>query len=377
MPSDPRQSDAAGSGGPRVVLQCLGDIALNGLYCDPQNHAAVRDNLAATAQALGPCDLRVGNWESPLWGAGGMNLLKRPRLCTTREAARCILPLGLDVALLATNHTYDCLAAGYANTVAFLDEHAIGHLGAGWSAAEAAEPLRLERRGVRVGLLNYIGEETHPNLPPDAEVALNWLSEERAVADVARLRPEVDVLLVFCHWGDPEGVRYPAVWQRRLARRLIEAGATAVIGGHSHCLQGDEPWGDGHIFYSLGDVLFSPVSAGEGRVGRGCDRLSHDVGVPTISASRAGVAEVRWTFFRRDPDRLTLRPDPDPRRARARRRLSAALRLSDRKLERRFRRDARWCMPLRGFVDRAGGLGPALLSLRPRHLLSLLRAGDG
>ena len=60
-----------------------------------------------------PFDLRIGNWESPIWGGGGVNVLKSPRVYTTEQAAECALSLKINVALLANNHAYDCLEDGF------------------------------------------------------------------------------------------------------------------------------------------------------------------------------------------------------------------------------------------------------------------------
>jgi len=77
--------------GDSLGIQLFGDLSLDGLYCDPQHHAAVAENMREIANRLGPCDLRVANWESPLWGDGGVNPLRSPRLATTEAAARCVL----------------------------------------------------------------------------------------------------------------------------------------------------------------------------------------------------------------------------------------------------------------------------------------------
>src|SRR5438105_7266873 len=103
-----------------VRIQWLGDISLNGPFCDPQHAAALRQNVQSVAIGLGPCDVRIANWESPLWGDNGVNELKAPRLATLPHAAKAIEPLELDVALLANNHVYDCLERGFENTVSLL-----------------------------------------------------------------------------------------------------------------------------------------------------------------------------------------------------------------------------------------------------------------
>jgi len=325
--NEPRSAPSTG-GDRKVRIQFLGDISLNGSYCDPQHHAAISENMAEVARQLGPCDLRIGNFESPLWGDGGVNELKYPRLNTTEGAAGCILPLGLDVALLATNHTYDCREAGFRNTVSFLEQNNIAWLGAGKTPAEAAKPLILERRGLKIGLLNYVGRETNPNLPEGAGVALNWLEEARASSEVGELRSEVDVVLVHLHWGEVELVRYPTVSQRSLARRLIESGASIVVGGHAHCLQCDEQWLHGHAFYCMGNFLFGETSVSPGQAGSAWPELARAVGVSECVVSCGGAESSRWHFFRGDGMRLLS--DNTRKRKRAQNRISKVMAQSDR-----------------------------------------------
>ncbi|HUU41247.1 MAG TPA: CapA family protein, partial [Desulfatiglandales bacterium] len=236
----------------KALLQFLGDISLNGSFCDPSCQRVLTRDVNELAGRLGRCHLRIGNWESPLWGDGGVNVMKQPRLFTTEDAAKSILSLGLDVALLANNHIYDCLEKGFENTLQFLDSNGIHYLGAGINKTKASEPLVLTQNGWRFGLLNYVGLETNPSIPAGAGVFLNIIKEERLLAEVASLATQVDIVVLNLHWG-MELVKYPSLEQRRLARRAIEAGARIVACHHSHCLQGHESWRDGHIFYSLGN----------------------------------------------------------------------------------------------------------------------------
>ena len=115
-------------------------ISLNGPFCDPQHAAALRENLQSSGRA-GPCDLRIANWESPLWGERPNEREKVPRLATLPDAAKVVRPLGLDVVLLANNHVYDCLKPGFENTIALLQNMGTATLGAGRSELEAAQPL--------------------------------------------------------------------------------------------------------------------------------------------------------------------------------------------------------------------------------------------
>ena len=365
MPEEPKPI-AMPSASQSLQVQLLGDISLDNLYCNPQSHNALSQNMRQIAHVLGACDIRVANWESPLWGDGCVNSLKCPRLATTRAAAEAIAPLNLDVAILANNHAFDCREAGFQATTDFLDSHGIAWIGAGQTPQAAARPLILERKPLSLGLLAYVGSETNPNVPSDARVFLNELIPSRVLADVAQLRARVDHVLVFLHWGAEEGVRYPSVEQRRIGRALADAGATLVIGSHAHHLQGDEQRNSGHIFYSLGNFLFSPRGGDEGKIGDLRDRKWRSVGVPCCTLGASGVQSVQWSFFRQCDNELLLRPDNTSRRHRAQNRLSVALRMSDACLGMRYRIDCRLAA-FAYYVYRCGGVLPAMLSLRQKQ----------
>ena len=319
-----------------VIIQWLGDISLNGPFCDPQHAAALGENLRSVAAELGPCDLRIANWESPLWGDGRVNERKVPRLATLAQTAKAIQPLGLDVVLLANNHAYDCLEAGFENTLALLREMGAATLGAGRSEQEAAQPLVLERRGRRLGLLNYVGYETHPNLPPGARVFLNWFEEEQALSETSTLRGKTDAVLVHLHWGD-EFIRIPSIEQRRVARKLVEAGAMVVVGCHAHVLQGHETWASGYIFHGMGNFLFWPPQSPLKQSGP-WPRFVREVGVAGCRLAGGKVCDAALRHLVQDG--LALRWDETPRRKRLERKLSRSLRLADRSFARARRFDA-------------------------------------
>lgn len=349
-----------------VILQFVGDVSLNGLFCDPQYQVALRENMTELAIYLAQCHLRIGNWESPLWGDGGVNILKQPRLCTTLDAAKCILPFGLDVALLGNNHVYDCLEKGFENTVQFFKDNNISYLGAGTSKAEAAKPLIVTRKGLRLGLLNYVGAETNPSIATNAGVFLNMIDKDRLFTEVANLGTEVDIVVVNLHCGT-ELVRYPSPERRCLARRIVEAGAKVVSFHHSHVFQGHERWKEGHIFYSLGNFLFGGL---KGRESQQWSKLSRRTAVATCVVSNTGVEHVHLTYLCQRG--FILQQDKADSRKKNQTRLNQRLKLTDSKYKRLYQRELplQWLVfsPFR-FISTSGGLIKALRRIRWQHVV--------
>ena len=114
----------------------------------------------------------------------------------------------------------------------------------------------VERKGVRIAFLGY--NEFQPrNFEADHDRAgIAWSEDEQVVRDIATARTQwrADVVIPIMHWGWEEAKANPR--QRALARRMIDAGADAVIGGHPHQVQDTDVYKGKPIFYSLGNFVF-------------------------------------------------------------------------------------------------------------------------
>jgi poly-gamma-glutamate synthesis protein (capsule biosynthesis protein) len=73
---------------------------------------------------------------------------------------------------------------------------------------------------------------------------------------VDEAKKEADLVVVYIHWGI-EGVTYLEDYQMEVGKGLVDHGADAVIGDHTHCLQGIEFYKDKPIIYSLGNFFFN------------------------------------------------------------------------------------------------------------------------
>jgi poly-gamma-glutamate synthesis protein (capsule biosynthesis protein) len=84
---------------------------------------------------------------------------------------------------------------------------------------------------------------------------LNRHDLARVLDEVQRLERRVDVVVVMPHWGTQyTHAVEPA--QRLVGRRLVDAGADLVIGGHPHWVQPVERYRGAVIAYSLGNFVF-------------------------------------------------------------------------------------------------------------------------
>jgi poly-gamma-glutamate synthesis protein (capsule biosynthesis protein) len=328
----------------------------------------LKQNIKEIEGELEHCDIRIGNWESPLWGDGGMDMKKEPRLCTTLNAAKSFLSLKIDVALLANNHIYDCLEEGYRETINFFKVNGIKYLGAGLNEFEAQKPLIIDINDTKLGLLNYVGPETHPNNLKDVGLYINLLDKNRMIKEIKELTDLVDIVVVNLHWGQ-ELVRYPSIDQRSLARHAIESGAKVVACHHSHCLQGHEKYKEGHIFYSLGNFIFGGL---KGREMCHWSEISRRSAAATCVVSKARVEDVTMQYFYQNG--FTLVPDRSPKCEKIQQNLNMKLKMNDRKYNWVYYKELYFQWVLLSsfrFIRSSGGLINAIRRFRWKHLVAL------
>lgn len=229
----------------------VGDIMLDG----GPGHAITsgRDPFAACSQLLANADYSVGNLECVL-GTGGERMLKPYSFRAAPDSPR-FLKKHFSAVSLANNHSGDFGPAGLVEQMRILAEAGIPAFGAGRTLAEARQPLVLDRHGFKVALLGFNGFRALTTAATADRAGSAPLEEEQVLEDIRTARKRADAVVPFVHWG-PENTPQPRPAQARLARKMIDAGAAAVIGGHPHVTQTVEMFRGVPIVYSLGNFVF-------------------------------------------------------------------------------------------------------------------------
>jgi len=144
---------------------------------------------------------------------------------------------GVDVVSTANNHALDREPAGVDATIAALDRAGLPHTGTRTRGTAAPWHALTRARGLTIAWLACTFS-TNQIPDPDAQVLGCFRPAGALEREVAALAadPTIDAVIVTPHWGR-EYTPEPDRAQRKLARRLAEAGATAVIGSHPHVLQ--------------------------------------------------------------------------------------------------------------------------------------------
>jgi hypothetical protein len=162
-----------------------------------------------------------------------------------------------SLAVTASNHVTDFGEAGVAATLQALDQHGIRHVGAGLHRQQAEIPAVIEIANRRLIVLSFA--ETEPRVGAFAatvtRAGVRPLVEEESLHAIEQAKKQADWVWVVLHWGT-EFVRFPDADQRQLARRMMAAGASLVVGSHVHVPLGYEDLATGPVFYGLGNFVF-------------------------------------------------------------------------------------------------------------------------
>jgi poly-gamma-glutamate capsule biosynthesis protein CapA/YwtB (metallophosphatase superfamily) len=205
------------------------------------------------APLLQSADIAFVNLESPFSDRGavvehGMIFKAEPEMIAALELA------GVDVVSSANNHARDQGSHGVEFTLDWLERHQIAVAGTGSSAQAAHAGVVLERNGVRFGFLAYTYDQSNGN-HTDTDERVAVMDVARMREDVAKLAARADAIIVSMHAGTEYSPRANAQ-QVAFAHVAVDAGACVVVGHHPHVTQPWERYGQGVIFYSLGNLVF-------------------------------------------------------------------------------------------------------------------------
>jgi len=245
-----------------VCLATVGDLLPAGPP-DATLGPRTERRFAEARELLAGADVALANLECTL-GGDGWRVATEPRVVTAPAGIRAIAAAGFNVLSLANNHMFDAGPAGFRQLRDLLGELGVSAFGAGADLAEAARPAVVERKGIRLAFLAAADQRSGagPFASPGRAGVAPWDVEVLA-RQIRELVAHVHHVIVCPHWGE-ERLVLPAPGQVAEARRLIDAGASLVIGHHPHVVQGMERHGRGAIAYSLGNFVAGHVGFSDG-----------------------------------------------------------------------------------------------------------------
>lgn len=209
-------------------------------------------------EEIGKADIAIGNLEVTL---GGKPYKGYPTFSAPDEYLYAMKDAGFDVLITANNHCLDTGKKGLERTVLMLDSLKIPHAGTyvNREKRERTYPLRLEKNGFVIALLNYTYGTN--GIEVQAPNIVNYIDKKVISEDIQKakeMRP--DAIIACIHWGI-EYKSLPNKEQKQLADWLLSKGVTHIIGGHPHVLQPMELRASPHsldknvVVYSLGNFI--------------------------------------------------------------------------------------------------------------------------
>ncbi len=235
-----------------VTLALVGDLMFSHRVREAQANATDPAlPLREVAPLLSACDLRIGNFETPISLDRRVVPGARPDYFALPVAADAVAAAGFDLVTLANNHVLDFGCEGVERTVRELDRVGVAWCGLeGERIGDRVEARLLAPDGSAVAVLAYCGMRNvavagRPvrTVPPDLD---------RVRRDIGRAREAGCAVVVLIHEG---GGPWPSPDLERAARGAVAAGASVVAVHHAHVLGGIERAGDGLIAWGLGNFL--------------------------------------------------------------------------------------------------------------------------
>jgi poly-gamma-glutamate synthesis protein (capsule biosynthesis protein) len=265
-----------------MSLVIIGDIQVHARRVDPTTA------FVNVRQTLQQADLVYANLEGVLVPSGGPDGDIPDKKGWTNPGpggAKALESANIDVVGLANNVAYG--RANILQTKRLLEERGIATVGAGANLAEAHRPVIVERKGVKVGFLQYtarwyredeqLATATEPGVARMTSrdgITIDAVDLARLQDDVRKLRPLADVVVVSHHNRDgatpvqfgpaparapnaprPDRTR-PEEYQKQFARTALESGADLVFGHGTHYVQGVDLYKGKPILYAIGHSAF-------------------------------------------------------------------------------------------------------------------------
>jgi poly-gamma-glutamate capsule biosynthesis protein CapA/YwtB (metallophosphatase superfamily) len=197
----------------------------------------------------------------------------------------CLQSMGVNLLATANNHVGDLGEAGILALLKECDARQICHAGVGRDAQSAALPAHAGRIAHVCFASKIPDASAAMDDPPRAGVNALAMADverrilhrrdlERVVRSIGLARsgsgrdsPPADVVIAYHHnhyWEKDAPVNVAGSfgsWKRRLAHRLIDAGASVYVAHGDPRLQGIEMYNGCPIFYCLGNFLFQTKTA--------------------------------------------------------------------------------------------------------------------
>jgi poly-gamma-glutamate capsule biosynthesis protein CapA/YwtB (metallophosphatase superfamily) len=266
-------------GSQAVEMLIIGDIQVHSRRADPTTA------FNRMRETLTKADLVYANLEGLLVKSVGtkIDIPDKPEWTHPGpDGVKALKPANITIVGVANN-----VASGrdsILKSLAALDANGIRHAGAGRNIDEAHKPAIVERKGVKIGFLQYTARwyQSKDMIATASEAGVARIASvdgitidpedlDRLRTDVKKLRPLVDIVVVSHHnrdgstpvqFGDVKGTAASRdrskteEYQKQFAHVALDTGADFVFGHGTHTVQGVEMYKGKPILYAIGHSNF-------------------------------------------------------------------------------------------------------------------------
>lgn len=166
--------------------------------------------------------------------------------------------LDINVVTLANNHAFDLGLSGMENTIRQLNDMNIKYCGAGYNIFEAKRPAVIEHKGRSIAFIGCMIDEPSPVIfhkATEMDYGVYQVGIEELERDIKKAKQQYNYVFVLPHWGK-EHSYIPPSYCKDYAKRMVDAGADAVIGSHPHVINPVVKYKGKYVYFSLGNFLF-------------------------------------------------------------------------------------------------------------------------
>lgn len=195
--------------------------------------------------------------------------------CSNTKYIETLKKSGVDIVELTGNHNNDYGARYSASSIEMFKKLGWDYFGGGLNSEDAQKILYKEVNGTKIAFVGYNYYDAMLNnwgpLAKEDSSGANPYSEVKLKRDVKEAKENADIVIVTFQFQEcysyPDGdVIFPICYkplnlpdQKGVFRKAIDLGANIVVGTQAHQPQTFELYGDGVIFYGLGNLYFDQI----------------------------------------------------------------------------------------------------------------------
>lgn len=193
------------------------------------------------------------------------------RFCSRPEYIKVLEDSGVDIVELTGNHNNDYGSIYSAETIEKYKSLGMRYFGGGLDEVDASKILYEEVKGTKIAFVGYNYYDTIYRslaLAGEERSGANYYSDEKVKSDIEEAKKNASIVIVTfqfqeCYSYPDSDVIYPICYkplsnpdQRDVFRKAIDYGANIVVGTQAHQPQTYELYGNGVIYYGLGNLYF-------------------------------------------------------------------------------------------------------------------------